>query len=113
MSLAFDLKKTLFLLFVEVPFFFSYMHHNQNCRSSWGVQMELFRGKMCSCTILNVANDEANDEANEFQTAGEFRIHRANFFAHSRTGEDMMDDNIPHDERIFDIIGDEVLYSER
>ena len=26
---------------------------------------------------------------------------------------DMMDDNIPHDERIFDIIGDEVLYSER
>ena len=26
---------------------------------------------------------------------------------------DMMDDNIPHDERIFDIIGDELLYSER
>ena len=40
--------------------------------------------------------DDDNDEANEFQTAGEFRIHRANFFARSRTGEDiMMDDNIP------------------
>ena len=56
--------------------------------------------------------DDDNDEANEFQTAGEFRIHRANFFARSRTGEDMMDDSIPDDERILDIIGDKVLYSE-